>query len=118
MRFRVVRAIAEQAVNSQMPDGLRDRGEKVGRILARPVAQSRGGEQMSGMMHHPGQFRKAAVLLRASAADQEVAADVMTFQSGGIDGGFGLLVDPPVSSSDPERRRQASIESPFERMRS
>ncbi len=86
---------------------------KVRRVIAGAQADLQGGNQMAGVMAHHGQFGPTAMAFHAALALQEMATDVVAFQTGGVDARFRLVVDQAARLSRCENRRQQLVKSPF-----
>jgi hypothetical protein len=71
------------------------------------------GNQIAGMVTYQGQLGKTAELLHAALASQEVSADVVTLQTGGVHRRFRPLLDQAALSSKAENSVKQSVKSPF-----
>ena len=105
----VIGSIGQQAIDGQTGHRLPDRRNQVRGIVTRSQPDTHGRDQMAGVVHHQRQLRPSAVVLDASAAVQEMAADLMTFQPRGVDTGFGMCIDQAATTGGGEY----SIEQPL-----
>lgn len=118
MGFDIVGAVAEKPVDPQELDGLRDGGEKVGRVLAGTVAQGHRGDQVAVMMTDHRHLGKSPVALHSPGSNEKVTADVMILIPCGVDRGIGMFIDQAASSGDAENSLEQSFESVFFKSRS
>lgn len=116
--FGIVGSIAEEAMNRQVVGGLGDRRHKIGGVVAGPVAHRQGGDQVRAMVEHQRHLRVTPIPFHPPGASQKMAADVMTFQAGRVNGGFRSLLDQAALSGNTENSLEQSLESPFFRSRS
>jgi hypothetical protein len=118
VRFRVVAGVSEEAIDGNVPNRLRHHRHKVDGIIAGTVSGRCRGDQVSGMMCDHGQFRVPSVSLHATGTHQKVAADVVTFQSRGVNRGLGPFLDQAALFRNTENSLEESLKSPFFRSRS
>jgi len=116
-RFRVIGSVGQDTVDGEVVDRLPDGGLEIGRIVTRPQANPGGPDEVRSVVADEGQFGPAPVLFCAALAMQEVPADVMTFQPGGVNAGLGLPVQQAKVLGDTENGPEQSIKSPFFRSR-
>ena len=113
MRLDVVGPVAVEPIDRQVLDGLRDGGQKRGRVLAGAGAQRHRGDEVAVVMTDEGDLGKSPVSPRAAGDGEIVPTDVMTLETGGVDGGLGPRVDQAALRGEAENRPPESIESPF-----
>ena len=118
MWLGIVRSIPEESVDRQVTNGLRDRGNKVRCVIARPVSNFQRGNQVAGMMRNECDFWEAAELLHPAGAGQEVSADVVALQSRRVDRSLRTLLDQAALTGNTENSGEESLKSPFFRSRS
>jgi len=118
MQLGVVGPVAEEPVDRQVSNGLHHGGKEIGSIVAGTVTCLQGGDQVSSMMRDNSQLGKTPELLHAPRAGQEVAADVVAFQAGGVNRGLGPRFDQAALVGNAENSRDESVEGPFFRSRS
>ena len=95
----VVTRVTEQTINRQMATGLPDRLWKLRRVLTRSVADHGPGKQVRRCMTNHGQFLPAVTKESfVSDTTNVVAGGVSTFQPGGADHRFRLVVNQAASS--------------------
>lgn len=110
----IIAGIAQQAVDGQVANRLPDRIGELRRVLAGPVADHQRREQIGvGVTDQrelgPTRAKKPFV----ADAMNIMSGGVMTFQAGGIDGRFGLILDQATRLGDTENGGEEGIESPF-----
>lgn len=113
VRLGVVSGIGQQPIDGQMMNGLPDDRFEIGSIVRGTGPYISTCNQVSVMMAKNGQFRPAPILLHPALAMEKVPADVMAFQAGGIDAGFGLVVEKSSGAGGTENGAQELIESSF-----
>jgi hypothetical protein len=94
--FSIVSSVAVESIDPQVPHRLNDGRYKPGGIVAGPQAYLGRGDQMGGMVTDDGHLGKTAKTFHAALASQEVTADVVALQTGGINRGFRVVVDQAV----------------------
>ena len=109
----IVSSVAVKTVDFQVLDGLSDGGQKIRRILTGPVSQGHCGDQMAFVMAHDRYFGKSPVTLHSPGTNEEVTADMMILESGGVDGCLGTLLDQAAGLGDTENSFEQPVESPF-----
>ena len=110
----VVAGIAQQAVDGQVVNRLPDGIGKLWRVLTGPLTDHHRCEQIAVCLTDHRQLRPTGTEkpLVSDAVDV-VLRDVTTFQTGGVDGCFGLLVDQATRFGNTENGGEKGIESPF-----
>lgn len=110
----VVAGIAQQPVNGQVVNRLPDGVGELRRVLTGPVADHQPCEQIGPGVTNQCEFRPAATQkpLVSDAVDV-VPRGVTTFQAGGVDSCFGLIVDQATRLGNTENGGKQGIESPF-----
>ena len=117
VRLRVIGTVAQQPVDREPINGLRDGGLEIRRIVARPGPHPRGSDEMRVVVADDRQLGPPAVPFGAAPPMQEVPADVMTLQAGGINAGLALVFQQASGLGDTENSVEQQIESPFFRSR-
>jgi len=113
----IIGRIAQQPANRKVVHGLTDSGPEVGGIVTRPGASPGGPDQMRIVLADDGKFGPGPVAFGAAPATQEVPADIMACQAGGVDAGLGLRLQQARGLGNAENGLEQSIESPFFRSR-
>ena len=117
VRFGVVRPVAQQTVDREVIHRLGDRGPEVRGIVTRPRTHPGGPDEVCVVVADDGELGPGPILFRAPPAMQEIPADVMTFQAGGVNAGLGLGVQQANGLGHTENGVEQLIESPFFRSR-
>ncbi len=115
IRLAVEACVGGQAVEVQVLRCLAQRRGEVRRVLARPAARDRAGDEVGGGVADHGQLgpRRVRRGPTVRAAAEVVAADVMAFQSRGVDGAGGPLVDQAARAGAVEDGPEERDEAPF-----
>jgi hypothetical protein len=103
--FGIVGSISVEPSNRQVQGGLGHGGDESWGIVAGPQARLGRGDQMSGMVTDDGQLGETAKTLHPALASQEVPADVVALQPGGVNRGFGPSVNQAVFPGSAENNR-------------
>jgi hypothetical protein len=114
--FRVIAAVAQQAVDVQVPACRQHRRRKERRIVTGPDARGGGGDQVGGVVADDRELGMLGMAVTAVAV--ALAAGVMggaqrRRQTRGIDARFGLEFDQARLISIREDRAQQAFKAPF-----
>ena len=111
--FRIEGAVAQQRVDGQVHPSLAHSRKKVRPVIAWSLAHGQGRDKVCGVVRHHGQLGPETILLDASLSMKEMPADVMAFQTGGVDGSFYRRRGETQLGCPPEDRTQESVKTPF-----
>jgi hypothetical protein len=117
VRFGVIAGVAQQPVDRKMARRLRDGGLEVGGIVAGPRAHLGRPDEVRVVVADHGDLGPGPIPFHAALSVQEVPADVVTFQAGGVDAGLGLALQQASGLGSAENGVEQLIESPFFRSR-
>jgi hypothetical protein len=91
MFFRVIGSVAKQSADGDAPHRLFDGRQEAGCVITRPSTKNRRQDEMTAMIDDGRELGPPAMRCgstRTAAAIQEVAADIMVFQTRRIDARF------------------------------
>lgn len=110
----VVPRVAEQPIDRQMARRLPNRLRKLRGVLTRPVADHGPGKQVRGRMTNNGQLRPP-VPKESFVSDTTniVTGGLSTFQTGGVDHRFRLVINQATCFRKAENRLKEPVKSPF-----
>ena len=117
VRLGIVRPVAQQPVDREVLHRLGDRGREVRGVITGSCAHLSGPDEVRVVVADDGQLGPWPIPFHAALAVQEVSADVMAFQSGGINAGFTLVFQQASGLGDTENSVEQPIKSPFFRSR-
>jgi hypothetical protein len=114
--FGVIAAVAQQAVDVQIPACRQHRRREERRVVTGPDASGGGGNQVRGVVADDGEFGMLGMAVTVVAVP--LAAGVMggaqrRRQAGGIDACLGLIVNQSRLVSILEDRAQQAFKAPF-----
>lgn len=112
--FAVITRVAQQPGEVKVTNGLAHGRGKLRVVIARSADHVRAGDQVRLGVADQRELGPAATPKTAETATiDEVGADVMAFQAGGVDGPFGLGGQQPQFAGTSENGLQQSGKSPF-----
>ena len=117
VRLGIVGPVGEQPIDRKVAHGLGDRGHEVGCVITGACPHPSGSDEVRVVVTDDGELGPWPVPFHAALAVQEVSADVMALQSGGIDAGFALLFQQAIGPGDTENGVEQLVKSPFFRSR-
>jgi hypothetical protein len=94
--FGIVSSVAVESIDRQVPDRLGHGRNEAWSIVAGAQAHLGRGDQMGGMVTDDSHLGKTAKTFHAALASQEVEADIVALQTGGINRVFGVVVNQAI----------------------